>query len=86
MRREREARGPLEKDPVVLSLDCRADHTGATILTQQSLRQARWHADLSVAVTAERVEMFAMFTRGDKKLPSCARVTRFLYCRSPLAS
>ena len=41
-------RGEPQKKPVVLSLDCRADHTGATILTQQSLRQGSVEAELTL--------------------------------------
>jgi hypothetical protein len=41
-------RGEPQKAPVVLSLDCRADHTGATILTQQSLRQGSVDAELTL--------------------------------------
>src|SRR5262245_41142643 len=41
-------RGEPRKAPVVLSLDCRADHTGATILTQQSLRQGSVSAELTL--------------------------------------
>src|SRR3954454_22234223 len=39
-------RGEPRKNAVVLSLDCRTDHTGATILTQQSLRQGSVDAEL----------------------------------------
>ena len=41
-------RGEPQKTSVVLSLDCRADHTGATILTPQSLRQGSVEAELSL--------------------------------------
>jgi hypothetical protein len=41
-------RGEPQKAPVVLSLDCRADHTGATILTRQSLRQGSVDAELTL--------------------------------------
>src|SRR3954453_15640203 len=41
-------RGEPEKNAVVLSLDCRADHTGATILTRQSLRQGSVEAELKL--------------------------------------
>jgi hypothetical protein len=39
-------RGEPQKAAVVLSLDCRADHTGATIITQQSLRQGSVEVEL----------------------------------------
>ena len=53
-------RGEPQKNPVVLSLDCRADHTGATILTQQSLRQGTVEAELTLdAAKARRIPGFA---------------------------
>ncbi|HEU4955831.1 MAG TPA: hypothetical protein VFT28_14695 [Gemmatimonadales bacterium] len=53
-------RGEPQKNPVVLSLDCRADHTGATILTQQSLRQGSVEAELTLdAEKARRIPGFA---------------------------
>ena len=53
-------RGEPQKAPVVLSLDCRADHTGATILTQQSLRQGSVDAKLTLdAAKARKVPGFA---------------------------
>jgi hypothetical protein len=53
-------RGEPRKNPVVLSLDCRADHTGATILTQQSLRQGSVEAELTLdAEKARRIPGFA---------------------------
>jgi hypothetical protein len=53
-------RGEPQKNPVVLSLDCRADHTGATILTQQSLRQGSVEAQLTLdAEKARRIPGFA---------------------------
>jgi hypothetical protein len=47
-------RGEPQKSPVVLSLDCRADHTGATILTQQSLRQGSVDAELTLDAAKPR--------------------------------
>jgi hypothetical protein len=41
-------RGEPQKVDAVLSLDCRADHTGATILTRQSLRQGSVEAELTL--------------------------------------
>ena len=53
-------RGEPQKTSVVLSLDCRADHTGATILTQQSLRQGSVEAELSLdGGPARRIPGFA---------------------------
>jgi hypothetical protein len=53
-------RGEPEKNAVVLSLDCRADHTGATILTRQSLRQGSVEAELKLDKgPARRVPGFA---------------------------
>jgi len=53
-------RGEPQKNPVVLSLDCRSDHTGATILTQQSLRQGSVDAELTLdADKARRIPGFA---------------------------
>jgi hypothetical protein len=53
-------RGEPQKTSVVLSLDCRADHTGATILTQQSLRQGSVEAELRLdGGPARRIPGFA---------------------------
>ena len=52
--------GEPPKAPAVLSLDCRADHTGATILTRQSLRQGSVEAELTLdAAKPRRVSGFA---------------------------
>ena len=45
-------RGEPPKSSSVLSLDCRADHTGATILTGQSLRQGS--VDVEMSLDTER--------------------------------
>jgi hypothetical protein len=53
-------RGEPQENPVVLSLDCRADHTGATILTRQSLRQGSVEAELTLdAEKTRRIPGFA---------------------------
>jgi hypothetical protein len=41
-------RAEPQKTSAVLSLDCRADHTGATIITQQSLRQGSVEVDMTL--------------------------------------
>ena len=52
--------GEPQKNPVVLSLDCRADHTGATILTQQPLRQGSTEIEMTLdAAAAQRIPGFA---------------------------
>ncbi len=62
-------RGEPQKNPVVLSLDCRADHTGATILTQQSLRQGSVDAELTLdADKARRIPGFAGTTGASGQL------------------
>jgi hypothetical protein len=54
------SRGEPREAPVILSLDCRSDHTGATILTQQSLRQGSVEAELTLdADKARRIPGFA---------------------------
>ena len=72
-------RGEPQKTSVVLSLDCRADHTGATILTPQSLRQGEDGAGSSkttavfpvAGLEARRAEFIAACDRsgGDRKRP-----------------
>jgi hypothetical protein len=52
-------RGEPQKNPVVLSLDCRADHTGATIITRQSLRQGS--VDVELALDAEKAHRIPGF-------------------------
>lgn len=53
-------RGEPEKASVVLSLDCRADHTGATIITQQSLRQGSVEIEMTLdAEPPRRISGFA---------------------------
>ena len=53
-------RGEPQKTSVVLSLDCRADHTGATILTPQSLRRLLEEAELRLdGGPARRIPGFA---------------------------
>ena len=47
-------RGEPQKNSVVLSLDCRADHTGATILTQQPLRQGSVEIEMTLDSAAAR--------------------------------
>jgi hypothetical protein len=62
-------RGEPQKNPVVLSLDCRADHTGATILTQQSLRQGSVDAELTLdAAKARKIPGFAGTTGSSGQL------------------
>lgn len=55
--------GPEGEPPardVILSLDCRADHVGATILSEQALRQGSVELELTVdAEPARRLEGFA---------------------------
>ena len=53
-------RGEPPKASVVLSLDCRADHTGATIITQQSLRQGSVETEITLdGELASRVPLTA---------------------------
>ena len=53
-------RGEPQKVSAVLSLDCRADHTGATILTEQPLRQGSVEVELTLdAEPARRIPGFA---------------------------
>jgi hypothetical protein len=47
-------RGEPQKSEAVLSLDCRADHTGATILTGQALRQGSVDAELTLDAAPKR--------------------------------
>ena len=62
-------RGEPQKNPVVLSLDCRADHTGATILTQQSLRQGSVDAEMTLdAAKARKIPGFAGTTGSSGQL------------------
>lgn len=42
------AEGEPQTNEVILSLDCRADHTGATILTGQALRQGTVEVELAL--------------------------------------
>jgi hypothetical protein len=56
-------RGEPQKAEAVFSLDCRADHTGATILTAQALRQGS--VDVEITLDAER----------PRKLPGFAGTT-----------
>jgi len=64
--------GPRGKPPtagVVLSLDCRADHTGATILTQQPLRQGSVEVEVSLdGGPARRLPGFAGTTGSTGQL------------------
>jgi hypothetical protein len=53
-------RGKPQTAAAVLSLDCRADHTGATILTEQPLRQGSTEAEMTLdAGPARRISGFA---------------------------
>ncbi len=55
--------GEPQTTPAMLSLDCRADHIGATILTEQALRQGS--VDVELTLDAER----------PRKLPGFAGTT-----------
>jgi hypothetical protein len=55
--------GEPQTTSAMLSLDCRADHTGATILTEQALRQGS--VDVELTLDAER----------PRKLPGFAGTT-----------
>jgi hypothetical protein len=62
-------RGEPQKTAVVLSLDCRADHTGATILTEQPLRQGSVDVELTLdAGPPHRVPGFAGVTGNTGQL------------------
>jgi hypothetical protein len=47
-------RGEPQKSEAALSLDCRADHTGATILTGQALRQGSVDVELTLDAAPQR--------------------------------
>ena len=62
-------RGEPPKSSAVLSLDCRADHTGATILTEQPLRQGSVDVEMTLdAEPARRIPGFAGTTGSTGQL------------------
>jgi hypothetical protein len=62
-------RGEPQKAEAVLSLDCRTDHTGATILTQQALRQGSVDVELRLdAGKPRRLPGFAGTTESGGQL------------------
>jgi hypothetical protein len=62
-------RGEAQKGPSVLSLDCRPDHTGATILTAQSLRQGSVEVEMTLdAERPRRIPGFAGTTESGGQL------------------
>jgi len=62
-------RGEPQKREAVLSLDCRADHTGATLLTGQALRQGSVEAAVTLdAAPQHRIPGFAGTTESGGQL------------------
>ncbi|HEU4599269.1 MAG TPA: hypothetical protein VFS26_05945 [Solirubrobacterales bacterium] len=62
-------RGEPQKAGAVLSLDCRADHTGATILTTQALRQGSVEIEVTLdSAPPRRLPGFAGTTESGGQL------------------
>jgi hypothetical protein len=62
-------RGEPAKAAAVLSLDCRTDHTGATILTAQALRQGSVEIEVTLDSAApRRIPGFAGTTESGGQL------------------